>query len=67
MYDRMASDPILDEIRRYREEYAARFNYDLDAMCRDLRERENSEGRRTVTLSPKRVPKGASDSPPTPA
>jgi hypothetical protein len=34
------SDPILDEIHRYREEYAARFNYDHAAMFCDIKERE---------------------------
>jgi hypothetical protein len=36
----MARDPIVEEVRRIRDEYAARFNYDLDAIYRDLKERE---------------------------
>jgi hypothetical protein len=31
-------DPIVEEIRKIRDEYAARFNYDMDAMVRDLQE-----------------------------
>jgi len=35
------SDPIVDEVRRARDPYAARFNYDLRAIYRDLKERRN--------------------------
>ena len=33
----METDPILAELHRIREEYAARFNYDLRAIYRDLK------------------------------
>ncbi len=36
------SDPIVDEVRRARDAYAARFHYDLRAIFRDLKEAENS-------------------------
>jgi len=36
----MEKNPILDEIHRVRDRYAARFNYHLKAMCRDLKGRE---------------------------
>ena len=32
----MYSDPIVEQTRQLRDEYAARFNYDLDAICQDL-------------------------------
>lgn len=51
----MWKDQIVAEIRRYREEYAARFNYDMDAIFRDLCEKEQKSGRKVVSLPPKRV------------
>jgi hypothetical protein len=43
------SDPIVDEVRRVREAYAARFNYDLRAIYRDLKEQEKRGGRMVVS------------------
>ena len=40
------NDPIIDEIRQYREAYAASFNYDLDAMYEDIKKRENETKQR---------------------
>ena len=36
-------DALIDEVRKFRDEYARQFNYDLHAMCGDLR-REQSLG-----------------------
>ena len=38
------NDPIIDEVRRIRDAHAARFNYDLDAIFRDIKEREKKRG-----------------------
>ncbi len=38
------TDPIVDEVRRIRDEYAARFNYDLDLMFLDIKKREKESG-----------------------
>lgn len=51
----MWRDPIVDEVRQYRQEYAARFNHDLKAICRDLRERQKQGGRRVVSLSSRSI------------
>lgn len=45
------SDPIVDEVRRARDAYAARFNYDLRAIYRDLKEREKRSGRKLVSYA----------------
>ncbi|HZF12610.1 MAG TPA: hypothetical protein VFE33_27790 [Thermoanaerobaculia bacterium] len=36
----MTDDPIVQEVRRIREEYAAQFNYDLQAIFADLKRSE---------------------------
>lgn len=38
------NDPIVDEVRRVRDAHAARFNYDLDAIFQDIKEREKKCG-----------------------
>jgi hypothetical protein len=47
-------DPILDEIRKFREAYAARFNHDLDAMYEDIRRHEELSGRTFIRLAPRK-------------
>ena len=41
-------DPIVEEVRKARDAYAKRFNYDLDAIYRDLKEKERRSGRVVV-------------------
>ncbi len=48
------NDPIIDEVRQARKAHAAKFNYDLDAIFRDLREREKASGQPTVSYPPRR-------------
>jgi len=47
----MYQDPIVAEVRAIREAYAKRFNYDLDAICRDLKEQERKSGRKMASFS----------------
>jgi hypothetical protein len=47
-------DDILLEIRRIREDYAKQFGYDLLAIHRDLKQQEQTCGRRIVSLPPRR-------------
>jgi hypothetical protein len=49
----MWDDPIVEEVRKVREEHAARFDYDLKRIFQDLKEEEQKSGRKVVTLSPK--------------
>jgi hypothetical protein len=46
-------DTIVDEVRKAREDYARRFDFDLDAICRDLRHRQQLAGTPVVSF-PKR-------------
>jgi hypothetical protein len=48
------NDPIVEEVRKARDDYAARFNYDLEAMVRDLREPE--ERRKSASVAGTKLP-----------
>jgi hypothetical protein len=50
-------DPIVEEVHRARDAHAKQSNYDLDAICKDLRKREKASGQPTVSLRPKRIEK----------
>jgi hypothetical protein len=50
----MSDNSLVDEIRAEREAYAARFNYDLWAIYRDLKEQERKSGRTYLSLVAKR-------------
>jgi hypothetical protein len=52
---RMWEDPIVAEVRKIREEHAARFNYDLHAICEDLKEQERKSGRTFVSYPARRI------------
>jgi len=49
----MWEDPIVKEIHQIREEHAAKFNYDIDAMFRDLQEKEQQSGVEYVSFAQK--------------
>ncbi|OUL31986.1 hypothetical protein BV372_19680 [Nostoc sp. T09] len=50
----MYKDEIVEEIHKYREEYARSFNYDLNAIFNDLRNKQIAHGRKVVKLPIKR-------------
>lgn len=50
----MHDNEVLEEIRKYREEYAKSFNYDVKAMFNDLRKKQEASGRKFVKLPIKR-------------
>lgn len=50
----MWEDPIVKETHAAREELSARFNHDLAALCRYLREKECEHPERVVTFEPRR-------------
>ncbi|EPF23943.1 MAG: hypothetical protein EWV58_02165 [Microcystis aeruginosa Ma_MB_F_20061100_S19] len=50
----MYKDEIVEEIHKYREEYAKSFNYDLKAIFDDLREKQIASGRKVIKLPTKR-------------
>ena len=52
----MKDDPIVAEVRKWRQKNAAKFNYDIRAIAEDAKSREGKDGRRVVTLPPKLRP-----------
>ena len=51
----MWKDLVIEGIRKHRDEYAKEFNYDLHAICQDIRCKQGQDGRRVVSLPPKPV------------
>ena len=47
-------DPIVEEIHKIREEYAAKFDYDVDAMFEDLRQKQSQSNRKIVSFVKKK-------------
>ena len=48
-------DPIVEEVRGFRKEHAQRFNFDLHAICADIRQFEESCKHEVVELQPIRL------------
>ncbi len=46
-------DPIVEEVREARRKHAERFNFDLHAICEDLKEKEKTCGHPIRTLPAK--------------
>ncbi len=57
----MWKDPIVEEVRKGRDAYAKRFNYDLDAIFRDLKEKERRSGRVVVPCPAKQTTVASSE------
>ena len=50
----MWKDEIVEEVRRIREENAAKFDHDLKAILDDTRKRQKLSGRKVVSFAPKK-------------
>lgn len=53
----MTNDPIVDEVRQARDDYAKKFDYDLDAICEDLQRKQEQPGKQVVEFPPKHFAK----------
>jgi hypothetical protein len=56
----MWKDPVVEDVRAIRDEYARKFDYDLGRICEDLRRQQSvrqqsGDAREIVTLPPKRL------------
>ena len=47
------NDPIVEEIRRFRQEHTEHFHGNLEAICDDLRKLQQACGHPVVTFQPK--------------
>jgi hypothetical protein len=50
---RIVFDPIVEEVRKAREEFVREFNYDFHAMCEELRREQKRSGVPVVSLPPR--------------
>jgi len=50
----MGRDYIVDEVRRIREEQAAKWNFDVKAILASAKKRQRMSGRKVVSLVPKK-------------
>ncbi|MFZ4439855.1 MAG: hypothetical protein ACOYOS_15625 [Syntrophales bacterium] len=48
-------DPIVEEVRKHREEHTKKFHGDLSKICADLRRVQEISGREVVRLAPRRT------------
>jgi hypothetical protein len=48
-------DPIVEEVRAARMAHTKKFNYDLAAICADLKRIESESGHKLVSRKPKLV------------
>ena len=50
------NDAIVEEVRNYRMEHTLKFNGNLAAICKDLREIQAASGLNVVRLPPQTLP-----------
>jgi hypothetical protein len=48
-------DPIVAEVRKARDAYAKKFNYDIQAMCRDLKNRQTQHEDKIISRSARKT------------
>ena len=51
----MWNDEIVEEVRKVRDEYAAQFKYDFEAIFRDLKQQEEKSAREIITRPPRNL------------
>ncbi len=50
----MWKDPIVEETRKLREDYASQFNHDMDAIYEDIQKRQAQSDKKPVSLPPRK-------------
>ena len=49
----MIEDPIVKEIRKYRQEHTEKYGHDLSRICEALKNKEKKSGKKVVNLEPR--------------
>jgi hypothetical protein len=49
------TDPIVEEVRRAREQHALKFQFNVKKIAADARLRERASGRKVVSLASRRL------------
>jgi hypothetical protein len=52
----MVRDPIVDEVRRVREDLAAKYGFEIKAILAASRKRQNRSRHKVVSFAPKKKP-----------
>jgi len=53
----MWEDSIIEEIHKHREDYLKEFNYDLHAICQDIKKKQDQSDRPVISPKPRPVNK----------
>ena len=53
----MKDDPVMEELRRVKDQLAARYGYDVRKMGKALKRQQAKSGRKVVSFAPRRVAK----------
>ncbi len=51
----MFKDPIVEEVRRIRQEHSAQYGHDIHRICEALRKKEKESGRKLVNFGPRKL------------
>ena len=51
----MINDPVVEDVRRHRQEHAERYGHDLKLIVEALRERERHSAHRVISPGPKYI------------
>ena len=55
----MWKDPVVEETRKLREDYARKFNHDIDAIYEDIQLRQAQSGKKPVSFPARQPLKGS--------
>lgn len=51
----MWQDPVIEETRKLRDEYASQHHHDIDAIVEDIQKRQAKAGKKIVAFPPRKA------------